>query len=177
MFVILTIWFDHKLFSLICVLSTIKRVPVHAWTLFISCKFLEKIDKNCNCLCVTEKRRNKQCMCIIVPFNTKSKSNHGSFKPQISGIHVCIIISEAYIKKPPVVLLCLVHTKVYYLFVKESILVNDLRKGEVCETLFQVPFFIIRWGLNLCDIAEKNNHWKFVTEENQIPDLRILTIL
>lgn len=176
MFVILTIWFDHKLFSLICVLSTIKRVPVHAWTLFISRKFLEKIDKNCNCLCVTEKKK-KQTMHVYYCTITKSKSNHGSFKPQISGIHVCIIISEAYIKKTPVVLLCLVHTKVYYLFVKESTLVNHLRKGEVCETLFQVPFFIIRWGLKLCDIAEKNNHWKFVTEENQIHDLRILTIL
>lgn len=84
-------------------------------------------------------------MYIIVPLpNQNHQTMVVSIKPQISGIHVCIIISEAYIKKPPVVLLCLVHTKVYYLFVKESTLVNDLRKGEVCETLFQVPFFIIR---------------------------------
>lgn len=99
MFVLLTIWFVHKLFSLICVLSIIKRVPVHAWTLFISRKFLEKIDKNCNCLCVTEKKK-KQTMHVYYCTITKSKSNHGSFKPQISGIHVCILISEAYIKKP-----------------------------------------------------------------------------
>lgn len=76
-----------------------RGVPVHAWTLFISRKFLEKIDKNCNCLCVTEKKK-KQTMHVYYCTITKSKSNHGSFKPQISGIHVCIIISEAYIKNP-----------------------------------------------------------------------------
>lgn len=78
--------------------------------------------------------------CIII----KLKLNYGSFKFQIFGIYVCIIILEVYIKKILVVLLCLVYIKVYYLFVKEFILVNDLRKGEVCEILFYVFFFIIR---------------------------------
>lgn len=91
-------------------------------------KFLEKIDKNCNRLCVTEKKK-KQTMHVHYCTITKSKSNHGSFKPQISGIHVCIIIwKHIHKKKNPVALLCPVHTKVYYLFVKESTLVNDLKK-------------------------------------------------
>lgn len=61
-------------------------------------KFLEKIDKNCNRLCVTEKKK-KQTMHVHYCTITKSKSNHGSSKPQISGIHVCIIIWKHIHKK------------------------------------------------------------------------------
>lgn len=153
-----------------------RGVPVHAWTLFISRKFLEKIDKNCNCLCVTEKKK-KQTMHVYYCTITKSKSNHGSFKPQISGIHVCIIISEAYIKKTQWSC-CAWYTQrsIIYLWKNPH---WSMTWGRVkCVKLYsRYLFFIIRWGLKLCDIAEKNNHWKFVTEENQIYDLRILTIL
>lgn len=142
-------------------------------------KFLEKIDKNCNRLCVTEKKK-KQTMHVHYCTITKSKSNHGSFKPQISGIHVCIIIWKHYIHKKKPSGLVVPGTHKGLLFICERIHTGQWpEEARVkCVKLYsRYPFFVIRWGLNLCDIAEKNNHWKFVTEENQIHDLRILTIL
>lgn len=71
---------------------------------------------------------------------------------------------------------CLVHTKVYYLFAKEFTLVTDLKKGEVCETLVQVPLYkmmIKTEKTTIEKISTLTYHTMFITEENQINNLRI----
>lgn len=97
-----------------------------------------KIDKNCNCLCVTEKKK-KQTLHAHYCVYISTLPNYYQTMVGLSLRYLESMFILWFKKKKPVAFCCPVHTKVYYLLVKEFPLVIDLRKGEVCETLFQVP--------------------------------------